>query len=141
MRIALALAFALVATAARGAEDAPQASGLLDGKRITFPAKGVPDGVKAAVGLLESCCDESAYQADEFEKAQKGDHVRLVFAKPVAVAVLGEKVEVSELVFRRPLNTGVFWVRTGDKWRRYTKYEFKKEAPFTAWLAEAHVAN
>jgi hypothetical protein len=60
----------------------------------------------------------------------------LVFPKPVAVTVMEKKVEVSELVFRRPLNTGVFWVRTGDKWRRYSKYEFQKEKPFVEWLRQ-----
>jgi hypothetical protein len=77
------------------------------------------------------------YQADELKKAEKGDHVRLVFPKAVTVTVLNEKVEVSELVFRRPLNTGVFWVRTGGKWRRYSKYEFQKEKPFVEWLGQA----
>jgi hypothetical protein len=81
------------------------------------------------------------YQADEFEKALKGDHIRLVCAKPITARVLGEKVEFSELVFRLPLNTGVFWVRTGDKWRRYSKYEPQKEAPFVAWLREARSAD
>jgi hypothetical protein len=45
------------------------------------------------------------------------------------------------LVFRLPLNTGVFWVRTGDKWRRYSKYEFQKEASFKAWLQESEPAD
>jgi hypothetical protein len=45
---------------------------------------------------------------------------------------MNEKIEFSELVFRLPMNTGVFWVRTGDKWRRCSKYEFPKEEPFTA---------
>jgi hypothetical protein len=35
----------------------------------------------------------------------------------------------------------VFWVRTGDKWRRYTKYEFPKEEPLAAWLREARPAD
>jgi len=69
------------------------------------------------------------------------DHVRLVFPKPITVTVMREKVEVWELVFRRPLNTGVFWVRTGDKWRRYSKYEPQKEQPFVAWLRQAQPAD
>jgi hypothetical protein len=92
---------------------------------------------RPAVGLLESCRDESVSDADELRRAERGDHVRLVFAEPVAVAVLGEKVKVSELVFRLPVNTGVFWVRAGDTWRRYSKYEFRKEKPLAEWLREA----
>lgn len=137
MRCALAMVVVLFAAVAQGTDEPPKASGTLDGKRLTFPEKGVADGVKAAVGLLESCHDESPYQADELKKAEQGDHVRLVFAMPVAVTVMRVKLEVSELVFRRPLNTGVFWVRAGDEWRRYTKYEFGKQAAFEAWLKQA----
>jgi hypothetical protein len=97
--------------------------------------------VKGTLGLLESCCDESLYEAAEFKKAEQGDHVRLVFPKPITVTVMEQKVEVSELVFRRPLNTGVFWVRNRDKWRRYSKYEFQKEKPFVAWLRQAQPAD
>ena len=127
----------LDAAVAQGVDGACQASGTLDGKQVEFPDQGLADGVKAAVGLLESCHDESLYEADELKKAEKGDHVRLLFPKPITVMVMGEKVEVSQLVFRRPLNTGVFWVRTRDKWRRYSKYEFRKEKPFEAWLRQA----
>jgi hypothetical protein len=109
----------------------------LDGKQVKFPEKGVAEGVKAVVGLLESCHDESLFQADEKNKALKGDHVRLVFPKPITSQILNQQIEFSELVFRLPLNTGVFWVRAGDKWRRFSKYEFQKEKPFVVWLREA----
>jgi hypothetical protein len=141
MRNVLLAVVVLVTANACRAEDAPKASGTLDGKKVKFPEKSVADGVKAAVGLLESCSDESLYQADELKKAEQGDHVRLVFAKPITVTVMREKVEVSELVLRLPMNTGVFWVRAGDKWRRYSKYEFQKEKPFAAWLGEVRPAD
>ena len=141
MRNVLLAVVLLVPAGACRAEDAPKAGGTLDGKKVQFPEKSVAGGVKAAVGLLESCSDESPYQADELRKAERGDHVRLVFAEPMTVTVKGEKVEVSELVFRLPTNTGVFWVRSGEKWRRYSKYEFQKEEPFMAWLREAQPAD
>jgi hypothetical protein len=120
-----------------GADELPKVSGSLGGKPVTFPAKGIPDGVKAAIGLLESCTDESVYQADERTKAEQGDHVRLTFAKPVAVKVQQKSFEITELVFRRPSETGVFWVRTGDTWRRFTKFRIEKEKPFDEWLRQA----
>jgi hypothetical protein len=123
------------------AEDAPKASGILDGKRVKFPEKSVAEGVKATVGLLESCHSESLYQADEFKKALQGDHIRLVFAKPITARVSNEQIEFSELVFRLPRNTGVFWVRAGEQWRRYSKYELEKEKPFAAWLGESQPAD
>src|SRR4051812_48650237 len=115
MRCALATVAVLFAAAAHAADEAPRVSGSVDGKRIVFPQKGIADGVKAPLGLVGFCCDESLYEADEREKAGGGDHVRLVFAKPVTAEVMNEKIEFSELVFRLPMNTGVFWVRTGDK--------------------------
>jgi hypothetical protein len=122
-------------------DDLPKASGTLDGKKVQFPAKGVAEGVKAAIGLLESCHGPGLYQADEFKKALQGDHVRLVFAKPITARVMRKKVELSELVFRLPMNTGGFWVRTGEKWRWYSKYEFQKRGPFEAWLRDAQQAD
>jgi hypothetical protein len=141
MRKVILVVLVLVTAGACRAEDAPKATGLLEGKKVKFPEAGIAGGVKATVGLLESCHDESVYQADEFKKAEQGDHVRLVFAKPITVTVMGEKVKVSELVFRLPMNTGVFWLRSGDKWRRYSKYEFRKEGPFVTWLREAQPAD
>jgi hypothetical protein len=141
MRFGLALLILVSAAVARGEDDAPKVTGTLDGKQLKFPDKGVADGVKATVALLASCHDESLFEADELKKALKGDHIRLVFAKPISAEVMGKKVEFSELVFRRPLNTGVFWVRAGDKWRRYAKYEFPKEKAFEAWLGEAQTAD
>lgn len=141
MRFTLTALVVLLVAVAHGADEAPKASGSLDGKPISFPEKGIADGVRAAVGLLESCSDESLYDADEHKKAMQGDHIRLVFAKPITVTVMRAKIEVSELVFRRPLNTGVFWVRTGDKWQRFAKYQFEKEKPFAEWLQQAKLAG
>jgi hypothetical protein len=141
MRWSIAALVVLFAAVAHGADEAPKVSGTLDGKQLKFPEKGIADGVKATVGLLESCHDKSLFEADELKKAEQGDHIRFVFPKPITVKVVNEEVEVSELVFRRPLNTGVFWVRTGDKWRRYSKYEFQKEEPFVEWLRQGEPAE
>ena len=141
MRCVVATVVVLVAAAAHAADDSPKASGRLEGKLVLFPEKGIADGVKATIGLLESCHNESLYQADEFKKALQGDHIRLVCAKPIKARVVNQNIEFSELVFRLPMNIGVFWVRTGDKWRRYSKYEFPKEEPFTAWLRQARPAD
>lgn len=137
MRFTLVPIILFVATACHGADQAIKASGTIDGQKVRFPAKGIAEGVKATIELLESCHDESLYQADELKKAEQADHLRLVFPKPITVEVMEEEVEVAELVFRLPLNTGVFWLRSGDKVRRYSKYEFQKSKPFMAWLREA----
>jgi hypothetical protein len=123
------------------AEEQTKATGVLEAKKVRFPEKTIAEGVKAVVGLLESCHDESLFRAEELKKAEQGDHVRLVFAKPITAKVANEKIGFSELSFRLPMNTGVFWVRSGEKWRRYAKYEFPREAPFSAWLREARPAD
>jgi len=98
-------------------------------------------GLKGAIALLESCRDESRYEADERLQSERGDHVRLVLPQPLSAHILDEQVEFSELVFRLPMTTGVFWVRSGDNWRRYSKYEPQKEKPFQTWLGQAQPAD
>ena len=80
MRYSLGVVLLLFASAISGADDAPKASGILDGKKLGFPAKGIANGVKSTIGLLESCSDESLFQAEELKKAEQGDHVRLILS-------------------------------------------------------------
>jgi hypothetical protein len=141
MRCVIVLVTVLLAAEVHGADAAATASATLDGKKMQFPEKGVAGGVQATIALLESCHASGEGTPDDLKKAQEGDHVRLVFAKPVAVRVLNEELEVSELVFTQPLNTGVFWLRVGDKVVRCAKYEVEKEKDFIAWRNEARVAE
>jgi phage-related tail fiber protein len=103
--------------------------------------------VKATVGLLESCHHESLNQANEFQKARRGEHIRLVFAKPITAWVNNEQIEFAELMYGLPMKTGGFWVRTVrttdnlGQWRRYGKCEFEKAKLFRAWLREARPAD
>jgi hypothetical protein len=124
-----------VATACHAADDAAKASRTLDGKKVQFPAKCIPDGVKAAIDVIESChsSQESSDPAADLKKAQEGDHVRLVFAKSIIVEVTNKELEVSEVVY----SAGVFWLRFGDKVQRCTKYENEKWKPFEAWFRQA----
>jgi hypothetical protein len=141
MRFTLVPVLLFVATVSRAADDPIKASGTLEGKKVQFPAKVAEEGMKATIDLLESCHSESVFDADELKKAEKGDHVRLMFAKPITVTVVNDKVEFSELVLSLPLNTGVFWLKSNGKVRRFSKYEFQKEKPFVAWLREAQPAD
>ena len=131
---------------ASSGDDAPKASRIVDGMALPFDPKGVADGVTATLALLESCHSEAwpgknPPTDEDVKKVLLKDHVRLVFAKPITVRVVNEDVEVSELVFRLPTNTGVFWLRSGEKWGRYSKYQVQKEEPFRAWLGEAEPAD
>ena len=89
--ILMGVVMAVTATA-NGAGDAPAASGILHGKRLKFSEKGLAEGAKATIVLLESCHDLDAVTPAlaDLKKARQGDHVRLAFARPVAVTVLGK---------------------------------------------------
>src|SRR5262249_23632009 len=128
MRFAPVLALLFVTTASRGAENPPTATRVIEGKKTTFPVKTVAEGVKVAIAALESC-HSTAWMGgrpptlQDLEQAWKGDHVRFVFAKPIMVSVLGDKIEITELVYSEKVG---FLVRSGDKVVRGTKYEHDK---------------
>lgn len=88
------------------------------------------------IGALESCHSISdgtvKYSTDELKKARKGDHVWLVFARPIEVEVLEKKLKVSEAVFA----DGVFWLLCGNDVVRCTKYEFDNMEPFRQWFRQ-----
>lgn len=126
-----------IATVAAGADETAKATGRIAGRAVKFPQKTIADGVRVNVILLESSHDESAFDKAELAKAKRGDHIRLVLSKPRAATILGKPVTVSELLLRLPLNKGVYWVRSGTKWRRFAKYEFGKTGPVQAWLRTA----
>lgn len=131
----------MLAAGSGPAAEPPQATGILDGKPIVFAQRTVPVGAKAALALLESCHDESLFAAEELRTAERGDHLRLVFAEPISVTIQGERLPAAEVVLRLPTRTGVFWVRSGEKVRRFAKYEFEHERPFAAWFDEARTAR
>lgn len=137
MRYSFLLVVLVFAAEARGAGDGVRASATLDGQKVSFPEKGIADGVKATIALLKSCHSLSEGTAADLKAAQAGDHVRLIFEKPITVTVLDKKLHVSELVLTQPLNTGVFWVRSGGNVVRCTKYEPQKEHDFVTWRNQA----
>ena len=141
MRCVAVLVAALFVAEIHGADAAAKASATIDGGKLQFPEKGTAGGVEATTAILESCHDKCDGTDSDMRKAREGDHVRLVFAVPVTVTVSGGKLEVSELVLTQPLDTGVFWLRTGDKVVRCAKYRFEKEAGFVAWRNEARAAE
>jgi hypothetical protein len=137
MRFILAPVLLFAAATCQGADDAPMASRVVDGMKLPFDPKGVGEGVKATLALLESC-HSAAWPgpkpptSDDVKKVLEGDHVRLVFAKPITARVMNEKVEFSQLVF----GAGAFWLRSGDKVLRYTKYEHGKWKAFQEWYRQ-----
>jgi hypothetical protein len=140
--VLLAVALVVTATACE-ADNAPTATGTLHGKRVKFPKKGLAEGTKATIALLESChdVDETTPALADLKKARQGDHVRLVFDTPVRVTILGKTYEVSEVIFTQPSNTGVFWLRARRRLARCTKFEPQNESPVSTWLKQARAKD
>src|SRR5262245_26315671 len=134
MRFAIGLVLFWAWSASHAADNTTAVSRTLEGTKAQFPAKSVAEGVRAVIGALESChyATECSDPAADLKKAQKGDHVRFVFAKLRKVDVLDKEYEVSELIFAN----GAFWIRYGDKAERCTKYEFDKFKPFQEWYRQ-----
>lgn len=133
----VAVAVALfVATACFGADEPPKATRVIEGTTAVFPTKSVPDGVKRLTGVLDSCHDISdgtiQYTADDLKKAQKSDHVRFVFSKPLSVKLRGKKLDVSEAIYA----DGVFWLVCGKDIVRCSKYTHDKWDPFLKWYRQ-----
>ena len=53
MRFTLVPVVLVVAAACHGADKDATASRTLDGDKVQFPARSIPEGVKAAVGVLQ----------------------------------------------------------------------------------------
>jgi hypothetical protein len=142
MRYIVTAATLLVATAAVCAEDLPKAARVIDGNKTTYPEKTIRDGVRALRDVLEACHymgdsrfengKEIKYAADDVSKAQKGDHVRFVFSKPLLVDVLDKELDATEVVFAN----GAFWLVCGKTVWRCSKYEHEKMLVFEKWYRQ-----
>jgi hypothetical protein len=135
------IASLLAATVSLGGDELPKATRVIEGRKTTFPAAAIPEGVKALTGALESCRslsdDSIRHTAADLKNAQKGEHVRFVFTRSLKVTILGKKLEVSETVFAE----GVFWLRCGNDVVRCTKYTFDKMTPFREWYRQTLPAD
>jgi hypothetical protein len=136
MRHVATVAALFVATACVGAEELKKATRVIDGTKTTFPAMTTPEGVKALTGVLESCIfmDDRAnqYTADDLKKAQKGNHVRFVFSKPLKVEIMRKKLEVSEAVYA----DGRFLLLCGKDVVYCSKYAPDKSLSFAKWYRQ-----
>lgn len=137
MRSTLAIVAILFAAVSQTGDQVAKVSGRIDGKQATFRGTEISAGVKAALAMLQSCIDDSLYDADELKAAENGDHIRFQFSSPIKAKVMERQIEFSEIVFRLPEETGVFWVHAGDKWLRYSKYAPDKGEKFDTWLRHA----
>jgi hypothetical protein len=80
---------------------------------------------ETAVKLLASCSSSCPSSEKDFQSLFRQCHMHVRFPKPREVAVRGERIniKVDELIVSFPTNTGGIWVRSGDDYRYFTKFE------------------
>jgi len=79
----------------------------------------------AAVKMLGSCSSSCSSSEKDFESLFRQCHLHVKFAKPREVALKkeGKKIKVDEFIVSFPTNTGGIWVRTGEDYHYFTKFE------------------
>jgi hypothetical protein len=78
----------------------------------------------AAVKMLASCGSSCSSSEKDFQSLFRQCHMHVKFAKPREVPVREDKkLKVDELIISFPTNTGGIWVRSGDDYYYYTKFE------------------
>ena len=78
----------------------------------------------AAAKMLSSCHSSCPSAEKDFESLFRQCHLHVKFPKAREVAVKeGKKVTVDELIISFPTNTGGIWVRSGNEYRYFTKFE------------------
>jgi hypothetical protein len=78
---------------------------------------------EAAVKLLSSCSSSCPSSEKDFESLFKQCHLHVKFAKPLEVTADRKKIKVDELIVSFPTNTGGIWVRCGDDYSYFAKFE------------------
>jgi hypothetical protein len=122
--------------AVREAEDRKAAvGGIQGGKPLKFGDNLGTYYEGLVVALLGSCTSDSSLHVgkkEHWEKALKGDHLRVQFEKPRRFAVTGNRpggaeVEAYEILVPISASQGPdhIFVRTGNGYRAFTKYQFK----------------
>jgi hypothetical protein len=91
---------------------------------LGFVAKDRAKLADAAATMLSSCHSSCPSTEKDFESLFRQCHLHVKFAKPREVVVKeGTKVKVDELIISFPTNTGGIWVRSGNDYRYFTKFE------------------
>ncbi len=137
-----ALAMTLLLTAL-GAGPAPEVRGLL-ATRVTFDEAAGAKLASAILDLLATSSYSRVATEAEWLDAGRRCHVRVKFpAPPRSVEVNGAaKLEVAEVIATFPLaSTGGLWVRSGDRYAYFAKYNGPALGVIQSLLREAKPAG
>jgi hypothetical protein len=93
---------------------------------LAFSDKDRDKLADAAARMLASCHSSCASSEKDFDSLLRQCHLHVKFAKPREVAVRdGIKIKVDELIISFPTNTGGIWVRSGEDYHMFTKFEYE----------------
>jgi hypothetical protein len=143
--ILLAGIFSVTGQGAEGEKDAakPKVTGNI-ATRVEFKDAASEKVAEAALALLASCRhkDGEITDWDDLLRAAANKcFLRIRLPKPRPTTVNDDKLEVSELLVLLPLNTGSMYVRSGDKARRFAKYDHQVCVRLQELLKEAELAK
>jgi hypothetical protein len=119
------MVLALLASALVGADqpDIPQVRALLV-THLGFTEKDREKLAEASLKMLASCASSCPSTEKGFESLFQQCHLHVRFACPREVTVRGtEKVKVDELIVSFPTNRGGIWVRSGEDYFYFCKFE------------------
>ena len=133
MRAATCVLLLLCPVVGRADDAAYAVTGRWGDRPHSFPGSAGTYYEGLIVALLGSCSADASSIAtkERWENALKGFHLRVKFAKPRKFAVVGapegKELEVDEIL--APFSGGAappwVFVRSGDGYRAFSKYEFK----------------
>jgi hypothetical protein len=78
---------------------------------------------EAAIKLLASCSSSCPSSEKDFQSLSKQCHLHVKFAKPREVTADRREIKVDELIVSFPTKTGGIWVRTGEDYHYFTKFQ------------------
>ena len=90
---------------------------------LEFTEKQREKLAEAAVKMLASCSSSCPSSEKDFESLFKQCHLHVKFARPRELTADRKKVKVDELIVSLPTNTGGIWVRTGEDYHYFTKFQ------------------
>src|SRR5262245_24685928 len=162
MRHLLLLAILTFATTTAAAEPpAATVTGRKDGKEVSYTYGQDTIGMGLAVAVFGSARLEFAATRERWEAAQRRDHIRVQFARPVTMGTQlvdpeGKRYAADEILVRtRPEDvpaaardpkagwgsSDVLLIRCGDKFYSFSKFEGALLRPLVEWFGPSPPAN
>jgi hypothetical protein len=117
------VALVVLAGLAERAPEAPDVRGLI-ATPVHFNGAAREKAAATALELLASCSYSTASTEEDWAKVFRQCHLHVRLPRPRTVAVGDDKVKVEELLISFPTNSGGIWVRSGEDFTYFAKFDF-----------------